>query len=227
MKKIISTALAAALLVSICGCGKEEKKKVSHIVDRPGVVATVAPKTETEPDITISPEGTLAPMEGSIEVETVSADEVATSQTVEEFEDEPVEPGYMRYEGGDTRWGIVLPSEARVGDEAEDSSLFVVGPNIVTAVVVDREIVMTSVAEVMEHYSDMGAIIVDDFTVIRDDGKYIGCYFEFLNEDGARGFSKYVVNNGKTVSAAGINTTQDAAQDQILRDMVNSVVIFE
>ena len=101
------------------------------------------------------------------------------------------------------------------------------GANIVTAVVVDREIVLTSVAEVMAHYEDMGAIIVDDFTVIRDNGKYIGCYFEFLNEDGARGFSKYVVNNGKTVSASGINMTQDAAQNEVLREMVNSVVIFE
>lgn len=234
MKRFISIIIAGAMLASLCGCGCEKKEEEgSNIVNRPGVVATVVPAGATDPDatekpaITISPQGTVEPLEDSEEVNFVSADEVPTAESTDEFAQTEVEDGYIRYMGGDTKWGIILPPEAQIGDEAEDSSLFVVGPNIVTAVIVDRVTEITSVAQAKEHYADFGEIAIDDFTVIRDNGEYAGCYFEYLTQDGARGFAKYVVNGKKTVSAAGVNMTHDAAQSEILREIVNSVVIFD
>lgn len=230
MRKLITFALVAAMLVSVYGCGCANKQeKSSNIVDGKPVVATTVPETETEATAapTELPGETIAPLEDSAEVKSVEANEVPTAETEDEFEVTEVEDGYTRYVGGDTKWGMILPPGTQIGDESEDGSLFLIHDNVVTAIITDKVIELTSVEQAKDYYSDLGEISIDDFTVIREDGKYKGCFFEYQTEDGIRGFAKYVVDGGRSVCAAGINSTMNAAADAAMREAVNSLVIFE
>ncbi len=230
MRKLITFALAAAMLVSVYGCGCANKQEEgSNIVDGKPVVATTVPETETEATTapTELPGETIAPLENSVEVKSVEANEVPTAETEDEFEVTEVEDGYIRYVGGDTKWGMILPPGTQIGDESEDGSLFLIHDNVVTAIITDKVIELTSVEQAKDYYSDFGEINIDDFTVIREDGKYKGCFFEYQTEDGIRGFAKYVVDGGRSVCAAGINSTMNAAADAAMREAVNSLVIFE
>ncbi len=224
MKKIIVTAVAAVMLVSVCGCGKVEDEK-SNIKDKLSVVSTTPP--EDAASATETPGETIPPMEESETVTTVDASEVLTSQSEDEFEETEVDGGYVRYAGGNDEWGIILPPDTQVGDESEDGSLFIVNSNVITAIITDKVTTLTTVDEVKDYYSSLGEIKIDDFTVIRDNGEYIGCFFEYLTEDNVRGFAKYVTDGKQTVCATGINGAANAAEDAVMREVINSLVMFE
>lgn len=224
MKKIIVTAVAATMLISVCGCGTAKEEK-SNIKDRLSVVSTTPP--EDAASATETPDETIPPMEETGTVTTVDATEVLTSQSEDEFEETEVDGGYVRYVGGNDEWGIILPPDTQVGDESEDGSLFIVNSNVITAIIIDKVTTLTTVDEVKDYYSSLGEIKIDDFTVIRDNDEYIGCFFEYLTEDNVRGFAKYVTDGKQTVCATGINSTANAAEDVVMREVVNSLVMFE
>ena len=226
MKRIITIAVAAAMLAGLCSCGCDKKEdEKSHIVDKLKVVSTTVP--EMAASATEVPSETLAPVEDSSEVASVEAADVPTDETEEGFKNTEVDAGYTMYVGGNNEWGIILPPDTQIGDEAEDGSLFIVNSNIITAIITDKVTELTSVEDVKEYYSNLGEIKVDEFTVIRENGEYRGCFFEYLTEDNIRGFAKYVTDGTSTVCAAGTNGTTNAAEDTVMREVINSLVIFK
>lgn len=224
MKKIIAMAIAATLLASVCGCGKD-KDDNSNITDRFRVESTTPP--EKTASATETPADTVAPMEDSDQITTVDASEVLTTQSETEFEKTTVDDGYVRYMGGNNEWGIILPPDTQIGDESEDGSIFVVNSNIITAIITDKVTKLTNASEAKEYYSSLGDIKIDDFTVIRHNDEYVGCFFEYLTEDNVRGFAKYVTDGKETVCATGINGTANAAEDAVMREVISSLVMFE
>lgn len=219
MKKAILLSVIAAMI--LCGCGNGTGVKIK------GVVTTAAPEPNAVNNLsaTTLPQGTVAPLEDSVEITDASAQDVPSVSEEEEFT-AGIPQGYKRYSSSDGWWGIEIPAEAEIEEGTDTSVKFKLGENAVTALVMNKVVKLENVEQAKAHYAELGEISVNDFTVIRDNGEYKGSSFEFYTASGVRGFVKYLTDGMKTASVVAINVTKQADHNEILGRIANSLVIF-
>lgn len=238
IKKIISLALTAAMLVTLGGCGKENDEKESSIVgDGVDAVESVK-KPKNDPAAEVSPEAatevpdfgigaTQEPFVDSDNVTTVTANEIPVSEDEKDFENKDDIAGFKKYIGGDKVWGVLLPQDAVPGDEDEGGVVFMLGANMIAVSTVDETYEFINPETAKEYFGVIDDVHVNSFKVIYDDGRYAGCCFDFQTSIGAWGFCKYAYNNGKGASAIAVNLEDDASLNDVLRATVNSLVVLD
>lgn len=238
IKKIISLALAAAMLASFAGCGKKDEEKKSNITGD-GVEMTEAVKTpEPDPLNTASPTApaeaeqfgtgaTQAPFTDSDDVTTVTAEEIPVIEDKKDFENKEDTEGFKKYVSGDKKWGVFLPEDAVPGDEDEGGIVFMLGANMIAVSTVDEAYEFTDPEKAKEYFGVLDDVNVNSFTVIYDGDKYAGCCFDFRTSVGAWGFCKYAYKKNKGASAVAVNMENDASLNDVLRKTVNSLVVLD
>lgn len=238
LKKIISIALVAAMLVTLGGCGKKNEDKKSNITGD-GVEMTEAAKTpkpdsvgvESSEAATETPDfgtgATQAPFTDSANIKTVTAEEMPVSEDEKDFENKDDITGFKKYVGGDRVWGILLPEDSVPGDEDEGGVVFMLGANMIAVSTVEEAYEFTNPEKAKEYFSMIDDVNVNSFTVIYDGDKYAGCCFDFQTSVGAWGFCKYAYKGGKGASAVAVNMEDDASLNDVLRNTANSLVVLD
>lgn len=232
IKRIFTVIIAGAIMMSMGACGKKNDDK-SHIVDgEPVSIETSAPNRTQAPSaapaatVETDPTATLKPFEASSEVSVASGDEMPSEVTEEEFEETDIKEGYTRYVSGDNLWGIILPPGMQPADEDETGVAFALDNNLVMVSVVDDQPEPKTAEEVKNMYSVFGDITIGNFTIMQDGDTYMGCRFDYSTAEGMRGFAKYVLKNGKGVAAAGANLDQTQRTNDLLHEVVDSLVML-
>ena len=144
--------------------------------------------------------------------------------TADEFKSREEQPAYMKYTSGDTKWGIVMPESAQIGDEDESGVLFLIGGSLLMVQTMDSAIYVDSPESVNEILGQGGAEIAD-FTVINSGGEYAGCHYKRVTPEGNEGYVKLVTNGSVSIAASAMNPEGTLTQELI--DAVESLVIFE
>lgn len=231
-KKIILAALTAAVLAASAGCGKKDEDRKSSIVgdgaEPVAAVQTAEPTpAATEDAATPSAAATQPPFIDSDTVTEVTTSEMPVAEKKKEFERKEEPEGYKKYISGDKKWGILLPEDSVPGDEDEGGIVFMLGGNIIAVSTVDEAYEFRTVEEAKQYFRMLDEVEVNNFSVIYDGEKYAGCCFDFRTSVGAWGFCKYACNGGKSAGATAMNIEDDASLNEILRDTVNSLVVFD
>lgn len=233
IKRIISLALTAAMLLALSGCGKKDGDRQSSVVGD-GVSATEpvkTPESDSSEAATEVPDfgagATQEPFIDSDKVTTVTANEVPVVEDEKDFANKDDIAGFKKYVGGNRAWGILLPEDAVPGDEDESGVIFVLGANMIAISTVDEAYEFVNPETAKEYFAIIDDVNVNNFTIIYDEGKYAGCCFDFQTSVGAWGFCKYAYNNGKGAAAVAINMEDDASLNDVLRTTANSLVVLD
>lgn len=238
---------AAVLILALSGCGKDDGEHKSQIVDADGVRTVTSPisdeeiealvtpfpetaeKTETSPEASHMPAKTgeannkeTAPDAPSEEAETVEEPDAVI--TAEQFEETDAAPSYMRYTSGDTKWGLVMPERAQIGDEDESGVLFMVDGAILVVQITDADIPSMN-EEDIEAALGLAGDSVSGFTLIESGGEHVGCYLTRTTPEGNESYSKLVTNGSSAVTATVVSPGGELTDE--LKECVNSLVIFE
>lgn len=239
IKKIISIVLTAAMLVTLGGCGKKSGNKQSNINGDGVEVTTPVSTPEGESDASSAAEttptpvpemgtgATQAPFTDSNTVTEVTTEDIPVAEKKKVFEKKEEPDGYKKYVSGDKKWGILLPEESVPGDEDEGGIVFMLGGNMIAVSTVDEEYEFKNVEEAKEYFRMLDEVEVNNFNVIYDNGRYAGCSFDFRTSIGAWGFCKYACKGGKSAGATAMNMEDDASLNDVLRNTVNSLVVFD
>ena len=238
IKRIVSLALTAAMLVTLSGCGKKDEDKRSSIVGD-GVDATETARTSkpeagedtASEDATEVPDfgtgATQAPFFDSNNVTTVTTNEIPVTEDEKDFENKDDVAGFKKYVSGDNVWGILLPTDAMPGDEDLNGAIFMLGANMIAVSTVDEAYEFVNPETAKEYFSMIDDVNINSFTIIYDNGSYAGCCFDFQTSIGAWGFCKYAYNDGKGAAAVAMNMEDDASLNDVLRTTANSLVVLD
>ena len=226
MKKAIAILMTAAMLVTLGGCGEKKDAKSQVSGDGVEVKETKAPASESaSPLPTVA--ATQIPFVESGTTSTVTTEEIPVSETKNEFEESSDTDGYKKYVDSAGKWGILLPEDAVVGDEDESGCVFMLNQNMIAVSTLDEPVELRSIEEAKQYYSILDEVKVNRFTVIYDGDDYAGCCFDYQTSIGAVGFGKYSIKGGTAAYASAVNLSDDATLNDVLRDAVNSLVVFE
>ena len=227
MKRTIVLILAAAAAAAMTGCGKKAETGTSVVGEGKDKPAATAQATAAAATVFPTVSATQPPFIDSNETQVVTAQEVPISEKKEDFEKSSEPEQFTKYVSGDNRWGILLPKDAKAADEDEGGAIFVLNQNSIAVNTMPEAVELKSVEEAKKHFAVLADVKLNSFKVIYDGDVYAGCCFDFESPTGIFGFGKYAVKGGKAASAAAMNMAGDAALNDLLRDTVNSLVVFE
>jgi len=230
MKRTIIFIMAAALAAAMTGCGKKAETGsgvVGDGKDKPAATAATQATAAAEATAFPTVSATQPPFVDSNETQVVTAQEVPISEKKEDFEKSSEPEQFTKYVSGDNRWGILLPKEARAADEDEGGAIFVLNQNTIAVNTMTEPVELKSAEEAKKYFSVLANVKLNSFKVIYDGNTYAGCCFDFESPTGIFGFGKYAVKGKNAASAAAMNMAGDAALNDLLRDTVNSLVVFE
>ena len=255
MKKILTLIIASALVISMTACGKNDEEKSQIVdspgtVSQPktdeeidAMRSSMQPEESAAPssqpenaqaqsasennssnmsqNTTQSHSSTQQNTDSSIPVE----EEPETVTTADEFESREEPSEYMKYTSGDTKWGIVMPESAQIGDEDESGVLFLVnGGSLLMVQTMDSPVYVDSPEAVNEVLGQSG-VEITDFSIINSGGEYAGCRYKRVTPEGNEGYAKLLTNGSVSIAASAVNPEGTLTQDLI--DAVDSLVIFE
>ena len=255
MKKILTLIIASALIFSMSACGKKDEEKSHIVDSPGTVSQPKTDEEIDAMRSSMQPEGSAVPSSqpeneqaqpaaesnssnvsqntaqshSSAQQDTDSsipvAEEPETVTTADEFESREEPPEYMKYTSGDTKWGIVMPESAQIGDEDESGVLFLVdGGSLLMVQTMDTPVYVDSPEAVNEVLGQSG-VEITDFSIINSGGEYAGCRYKRITPEGNEGYAKLLTNGSVSIAASAVNPEGTLTQELI--DAVDSLVIFE
>ena len=244
MKRVLTLILAALMAFGMSGCGKEQAKKKSQIVDGAPYVSTPRPEVEDDeptpsPTAASDSASDAKPTKKPTTVRSastgggVSYDEIYgineessnnALMSRQAFDERPVANGKHRYIGANDSWGIDLPNNVVIGDEDESGVLFMIGNALLTIQVMDSPVELHSPDDAKAFLGDNN-LEIQGFTIIKADGRYAGSRFYRVTAQANAGYNRILTNGQISVAASVMNPSGYVPTE--LLEAADALAIFE